>query len=555
MKLRTFFTYLAAGVSLLLLIGGIGFFWLASHNPLNLLRGVQTTPAAAMLVPRQAPLMVSLLVNPERLAAFRQVITPAGARRQSRSEWHQFRQTLLASTGLDYRSDIQPWLGDEITFAVTTADLDRDLENGRQPGYLLALTVRKPEASRRFLERFWQQQALRGQDLVFEQYQGVKLIYSGSPSPAPAAVATVATAMVGDRFVLLGNHPKVLRSAINNIQAPDLDLGTDPAYQQGINSLEPGRIGLAFVNLEEWASQAMEDELHPRPGASLAVSLGLDRQGLLAETAVVGSMTAAREPAPQLTGSAMTLRYIPARSNLVAVGVDLDQLWTNLTTRMSGYDLIAPLIQQPLQDLGKRWGLDLPQEVFSWVKGEYAVALVPTAPTKPEWVFVAEQAQPAQLAQGLQHLDAVAQTQGLGISPLTLAGQPVTTWTRLVPVAATPSPDLLSAQVVAGHITIDRYAILASSLATLEQSLAASPESLLSSKSFQQAIAPLPQPNAGYLYLDWPASRAFLEQQFPLLRAVEAAGQPLFRHLRSLTLTSYASKAPVQRSRLFIRLT
>jgi len=554
MKLRTFLTYLAAGASILLLMGGIGFFWIASHNPLNLLRGVQTTPAAAMLVPRQAPLMVSLLVNPERLAAFRQVITPAAARRQSRSEWHQFRQTLLASTGLDYRSDIQPWLGDEITFAVTTADLDRDRENGRQPGYLLALTVRQPEASRRFLERFWQQQALRGQDLVFEQYQGVQLIYGSSPSPTPASSATVATAMVGDRFVLLGNHPKVLRSAINNIQAPDLDLGTDPAYRRGLNSLEAGRIGLAFVNLEEWANRSAAEDLPPRPGGSLALSLGLDRHGLLAETAVVGSETAT--PAPQLPRSAMALRYIPASSNLVAVGMDLAQLWTQLTTPGSGYDLITPLLQPPLQALGERWGLDLPQDIFSWVKGEYAVAMVPTAPTQPEWLFVAEQAQPARLAEGLQHLDAVAQAQGLGISPLTLAGQSVTTWTRLVPGATTASsPDLLSAQVVAGHATVDHYAVLASSLATLEQSLAASSESLLSSQSFQAAIAPLPQPTTGYLYLDWPASRAVLERRFPLLRAVEAAAQPLFRHLRSLTLTRYDSEAPVQRSRLFIRFT
>lgn len=552
MKLRTFFTYLAAAASLLLLIGSIGFFWLASHNPLSLLRGVQTTPAAAKLVPRQAPLMVSLLVNPDRLAAFRQVITPAGARRQSRLEWNQFRQNLLASTGLDYRSDIQPWLGDEITFAVTTADLDRDSENGRQPGYLLALTVREPEASRQFLERFWQQQALQGQDLVFEQYQGVKLIYGGSSSPTPTAAATVATAMIGDQFVLLGNHPKVLRSVINNLQAPALDLGADPTYQQGINRLESGRIGLAFVNLEEWLSHSAKDSLPARPGA-MALSLGLDRHGLLAETAVVGSLAAAHD-APQLAPAATVLRYIPASSNLVAVGIDLAQLWTDLTARVSGSDLITPLIQQPLQDLGQRWGLDLPQEVFSWVQGEYAVAMVPTAPTQPEWLFVAEQASSPQFEQGLQHLDAVAQAQGLGISPLTLAGQSVTTWTRLASMTNATSPDLLSAQVVAGQATVDHYTVLASSLATLEQSLAGSSESLASAKVFQQAIAPLPQPNAGYLYLDWSASRTYLERQFPLLRAIEAAGQPLFRHLRSLTLTSYDSGAPLQHSKLFIRL-
>jgi len=46
---------------------------------------------------------------------------------------------LLANTGLDYRRDIQPWLG-EITLAVTTIDIDRDAQNG-QPGYLMALAT------------------------------------------------------------------------------------------------------------------------------------------------------------------------------------------------------------------------------------------------------------------------------------------------------------------------------------------------------------------------------------------------------------------------------
>ncbi|NET08834.1 MAG: DUF3352 domain-containing protein, partial [Symploca sp. SIO2B6] len=41
---------------------------LTSQSPLNLLHGgVNTNPTAAMFVPKQAPIMFSMQVNPERL--------------------------------------------------------------------------------------------------------------------------------------------------------------------------------------------------------------------------------------------------------------------------------------------------------------------------------------------------------------------------------------------------------------------------------------------------------------------------------------------------------
>jgi hypothetical protein len=43
-------------------------------------------------------------------------------------------------------------MGDEITLAATTIDIDRDPDNGLQTGYLMALATTKPEKSREFLE-------------------------------------------------------------------------------------------------------------------------------------------------------------------------------------------------------------------------------------------------------------------------------------------------------------------------------------------------------------------------------------------------------------------
>jgi hypothetical protein len=142
MKFRSFLTVLAGVVLVLLLVSAGGFYWLVGRNPIRLLSNEQgTVPGAAIFVPKQAPVMASLLLNPDQLEAFQLVSTPPAERRNVRQEIAQLKQSLLATTGLDYERDVQPWLGQEITLAVTTLDIDRDTANGQQPGYLMAIAT------------------------------------------------------------------------------------------------------------------------------------------------------------------------------------------------------------------------------------------------------------------------------------------------------------------------------------------------------------------------------------------------------------------------------
>jgi hypothetical protein len=217
---------------------------------LNLLQqGLVANPTAAIFVPKQSPAMVSLLVSPARLEAFRQLVARPIARRRARAELNQIENSLLLNTDINYQRDIQPWLGDEITLAVTSLDFDRNPANATQPGYLLVVKTKDGERAREFLQLFYSKQAATSvDDIVFEKYKGVNLIYrrplsqieastngSGSPqSPLPEALTS---AVVGDRFVLFANHPKVLRDALNNVQAANLSLEDDHEYQQMLETL------------------------------------------------------------------------------------------------------------------------------------------------------------------------------------------------------------------------------------------------------------------------------------------------------------------------------
>ncbi|MBD1923248.1 DUF3352 domain-containing protein [Microcoleus sp. FACHB-831] len=559
MKRSSFFYALAAGVVVLLLISAGGFYWLTNRSPLNLLGGGETaTPEAAMFVPSQAPAMVSLLVNPDRLDGFEKIVASLGEGKRSRLDLDELKQNLLANTGVDYQRDIQPWLGDEITLAVTTLDFDREAQNGKQPGYLLAATTKDPEKSKEFVQLFWQKQSELETDLVFEQYQGVKLIYKNQTSEKKKSVAS---AVVGDRFVLFANDPKVLRDAINNVQAPTLSLSNSSSYQLALQSITQPRIALSFVNLPALTERIGNNSasLAPKGYESLAIALSLNNQGILAETALLGgSNEKITATTPTLSQPVAALQYIPQTSGFVAASTNLNQLWDRLQPALSGDNTLSQFLNQSIASLQDRWGIQLPADIFSWVEGEYALALLPRPDRNyPDWIFVAEKSDKAE--SGIEHLDAVAKQRGFSIGSLPLEDRDISAWTKLTTATATKEgkqngPVVLNAQVQGVHATAGKYEIFTTSIEAMDRALKASSDPLVVSGNFKDAIAPFTTPNNGYLYVDWAASQSLLERQVPILPFVELVGKPLFDNLRSLSLTSQGASDGVQRSQIFFRL-
>jgi hypothetical protein len=582
MKLRSFFTILVAVVASLLLFGASGFYWLTSHNPLSVARiAQQLEPDAAMFVPRQAPLMASLMVDLEQLEEFRVAAVAPGRRQQARAELEQLESALLANTGLNYKSDIQPWLGDEITFAVTTSDIDRNAENGAQPGYLLIVSTVHPERSREFLQLFWQKRAVAGKNLVFEQYSGVKLIYATSLSSqplessqldsdiGPSLTPTLASAVVGDRFILFANHPKVLRDAITNVQVPGLNLVSSDVYQDTLRDLPHSGIGLTIINLPELADWLGTANTIPAASVtdvdwtyhSLVMALKLNREGIVGETALLTAPGKSLTPRkPSRSGLSDALRFIPDTSPLVALSINLKQLWSNLLTEFSDDNPLMRWTEQLQAALQARWGLDLPHDVIEWVTGEYELALMPHSDsTILDWLFVAETSPDA--VAGIEQLDAIAKQQGLSVGPIELDNQRVSAWTKLSTAASKTSKAksqsglALSVDVQGVHTTVGNYELFATSVDAMNQALNTSDDqSVFASSDFRRAIAPFNSANDGYLYLDWPALRDTAAQYLPLTGVIESFGKPFFNHWRSLTLTSYGSTSTMRRGAVFIRL-
>ncbi|BBD65557.1 hypothetical protein NIES4072_07680 [Nostoc commune NIES-4072] len=558
---RSFIGFIVAGAIALLVIAIASFYWFSAKNPANLTAST-SGPNAAIFVSKLSPVMVSLLVNPDRLQAL-----------QGEGELSKLKTSLFAKSGIDYKEDVQPWLGDEITLAITTLDIDRDQENGQQPGYLLALAAKQPQKSREFVELLFSKRALAGANLAVEQYKGIKLIYDNQEvsteekiqNPKSKIQNSLAGAVVGEGFVLFANNPKVLRDAINNVQAPDLNLTSSPKYQKATKQFPKGGLAVAFLNLPivaKWQGLELPEQTYD----SEIISLALNPKGLLAETSFLTSSEIV-SPSSPLSKPVGALQYVPASAGLAISGSnlsnlgnsDLAKLWRQATATIYGSeeDVISRLAK-PLADVQKSWGINLAEDIFSWVQGEYAIALLPgKEQTIPHWIFAVEKSE--SVDKGVARLDAIASSNGLSINPLTLSKQKISAWTELT--TATKKSDVkegtffsIETKVRGLHTTLGNYEIFTSDLETMDEILTAKDNSLIDNPNFKDSIAAIHQPNQGYIYLDWTKSQNLLERQVPILKLVEVLGKPFFDNLRSLTVSSYGTDTRALKGGVFFKL-
>jgi hypothetical protein len=552
MKRRNFFLSLTLGVIAILAIAIVNLINILAKSPLKLLQGgITEEPTAAMFVSRQAPIMLSLQVNPDRLEAFTDLATPISQRKKSHGEYQEIKDSILSNTQINYARDIQPWLGEEATLAVTSLDFDRNYQNGVQPGYLCAISTKNKNLAKEFLQASFSQQAIVGElELEFENYKGVNLIYQNPLTPNQKS--TLASAIVGN-FILFANHPKVLKEAINNVQASDLSLQQSSDYQNALKTITNPRIGIAFINLPSLSAWIGKKPLPETPEIQqmLTLALALKSEGLVAQTALIG-VSGETEQKPSLNAPVEALRYIPSNSILTAAGKDLNHLWEQIQTGLEPESPLQQLVQQTVNKLQQPFGINIPKQIFTWVDQEYSFAVVNHAKNQQlDWIFVIEKDGKETY---IEQLDQIAQAKGLSVGQFPILNTKIIAWTELTTASNNDNYTQLDAKVYGVHTNVGKYEIFASSIESLAQALKGDENSLLISQKFQNAITALPLNNDGYFYLDWTNIKP-LTQKFPLIRVIEFIGHPLLENLQSLTLSSQGSENGIRRGTVFFNFT
>ena len=553
MKIKPIFVGIAVvGVLLLVLsLSTVGKIFGA--NPRDVLAGVKTQPLAVKFLPQRSPLFLSFLVNPEKLGLFTQLAAKPSDRGDVRQELANLKQQLHQNWLLDYERDIQPWLDQEITLAVTDIDLDRQPANGLQTGYLLAFAAKDADLAKTSIDAFWQRLAVNGSDLGFEQYQGISILNTNlNTSFAEGKPAIAGTTL--DKFVLFANDTQVLHQAIDALQKPDLALTNLANYRDRLaqfnSGKNAGKIALAYVNLAE-----LGEEL---PKESLLMSLSFDKSGIRAKTAL-NLITDDKLKTPvdsQITelktphkNSGNIANKIPSASSVI--------IGNNLGEALQ--DLQNTLIPEWKQALIKAIApMTLDSSNLAWAQHDYAIALLPKANHDLDWLLVAKVEDANATKESLSNLDQLVRNK-LTVGEISLKAQPVTIWTNL----SASNNSGVSGNVVAAHTQTKDYVYLSNSLAVLESSLKLkNSESIAASKSFKTISAKLPSDRLTYGYIDKNIDLSWARTS--LLNLKEASeimqnisNSPLAQTLKHIEVSGFAitsNDKSMQNSELFLIL-
>lgn len=595
MKFISFRNMFLAIVAAVLLGGLGGAFWLGAQSPSQIpIDNVRAVPETAMFVPRQTPFMASLLINTEYLKRAGLAALPSEQRRQVRSDLSELQHQLDNQLGINYETDLAPWAGEELTFALTSWDIDRDPANGATPGFLLAASVGDTEQAEQSLQNLWLRQS-RNRDLVVEEYAGVKIVFPDNFLPSGIAdmdKPLIATAQVGRHYVLFANSPNVLRNAVNTLQASQLSLGSSALYQETVSHLSKERVGLVWLNLptaQSWLSlqqvadeatisidQSIEQVAQSSTLGSLpideaerdtklatqalnsvqivAMSLAIASGGIVTDTVLTpspGIYFSTHTPIPLDTSDALT--YVPTDSSLVMTSHALSDIREQLIHWSDQGNPLAQHINQAIIHWQDKEPFNIKDDVLPWATGTYILASVPNDSTNDDglsddWIVVFPSSDDVHM--GIQTLDAIAQEQGFNVDVLQIGNQRTSIWTQLKAVLhpnQLTQPVTLETKVQGIHASVPNWDILATSVRVIGKALLFQDSNFASSTRFQQAIAALDPENDGYLYIDWNLAQTTLTEAFPDLIPILEIGKPVIGPMRSLIMTRYGSQPDHQR--------
>lgn len=368
---------LTLGAAALLLGGG-----LVAYSFLGF-RTVKNVPLGTNVIPQNTLVAVSISTNPEQWRQLELLGTP-----ESQVVWRQtiqrWQDQWLTKQGYDYQRDIQPWIGEEavIAFVPNPALLPETertpeippIETTDQSVILVlpiadSLKAKELLGQPKFLEQAKQRnyKGIEVQDLLGTDNQRYSL------------------AVLGGKFVVIANHPRVLDWVIETYRG-EPSLAKTPGYAEALAEIKSTAVPAQFyVNIPVAAAVTAAGSSRPIQTESLE---NLQQsQGIAATVSVVPDGLKIKgiswlKPNSQNTwiveNTARTMgERLPDNTLMLISGGNLQRLWQDYV-RGAEANPIAPFNPQQMRaEVKTSTDLDLETDFLSWMAGEFALSLVP----------------------------------------------------------------------------------------------------------------------------------------------------------------------------------
>jgi hypothetical protein len=400
------------GGAAVVVAGGIGAYFFL-NKPALLPTGSSAVGTLAV-VPKRSLVAISISTDTAALSKIEQFLSPETKKLYDQAIAEAKKG--LASGDFDYEKDVKPWIGKSVTIAILpsgkTASLlpsksqaaiqnryvpmsdtgsiqfvqDKDAPKAKpEPNGLIVIEVKDKAGAEKFLTD--KVKAKAGGKETKSDYKGIQIVQYGEGAKASR------TAMVGDYLILSPREVEV-KMAIDTFKgeaslasaasADDLKI-QNPVIQFYIPNFGESIVELAALNPD---AQPIPPQtlLQMKQIKSVNMGFGIDDAGLRFKA--TGKFDPAAIVALKNSPNKV-MSQIPAQAFMVTTGFNIKNSWEQFVKSADSTPEVKKGIDEVRAQLkSSPLPLDLDKDIFGWMDGEFAFAVVSG---KPEGILAQSQ--------------------------------------------------------------------------------------------------------------------------------------------------------------------
>jgi hypothetical protein len=482
----------AVGAAVLVAGGAAGYWYLKGPAKDG------TTPLAiAKTIPDEAYMTAFVSSDLQSWAKLQQFGTPEAKQVVSKG-LQSLDQDLITKNNINFDKDIRPWIGNGMIALMPGK------EGPAQPNVLVVFNIRDKVGAMQFAGKL----ASQGGKSKETEFKGNKILISENEK-------TYAT-VVKD-FLMVASDQPTIEAAINTSQGePSIASkpGAENIFSQGVEVPN----ALAFIYMPDYAdtmqtlinASSQGSQMPPasvkqlKNVQSMVAGIGVDDAGLRMKANVMMSPNAPKFEYQPLPGK--VIAQFPADAMAMISGGNINRIWTQATEQAKS----DPSTQQAINTLResvKMANLDLDKDIFSWMDGEFGMAMIPSdrgllAQLGFGSVMVFNTSDRKTAEATLAKLDNIAKSNAVMVQQRDIDGKKVTEWSSPM----MPEP-------LIGHGWLDDGSVFLALGSPMIDVITKKPaQTLDTSANFKTAMGSLPKQNLGYFYLDMDKTMALVNR-------------------------------------------
>lgn len=351
------------GITSILLIGGWYIYqqgWL----------GKKLTPLeGAKVIPKEAIVTSFVSVESKNWSQLSQLGLPE-TEKLIEENIKNIKREFSNSTTVNYQQDVQPWLG-----GIMLAILPQQLSIKSEESVLIVVGIKNKIKALKFIAKL---QKEAEEDWQERKYKGITITEISNQNNE-----TISSTLLGNKLVL-SNDKLTLEKAIDTYKG-ESSLASKPYAKEILSqqlTIQNPIAHLYFTDFNYLIEQIAQEEISAtalkelQQLESVVMGVGIQKEGIHLQSITNFKTEGNNSDFP--TTDSKILSKLPNRTIAAVNGKNINQIWSATVKQIEEDDDIRRTLDLGRLSFRHGTGLDLDEDIFSWMDGEFTVGLITT---------------------------------------------------------------------------------------------------------------------------------------------------------------------------------